>query len=265
MLLLLPLMKNRPSDMGIEPYGTRASDPARVIRETSIERLRLQMFNRHIRRTKPFWNLPLIHGLGCAGHGVVLIYIIPMAFDRGVFSSLVSAGVILTIISMVSVISRFGTPILAEIYGTRKMMATALAVQGLTVLMLFWAQDIWMFYLFAAVFGLGFGGEWTGYLVINRQYFGDGPMGTVYGWQTTGALIGHAVATSLAGLVIFVTDGNYTVVLALSMAFSLGGVLVIATLDPTAHVLIPDWEEDLPEEAKVSTIMRHTTPASAAL
>ncbi len=257
MLLMLPLMKNRPSDIGIKPYGARASDPPLVVRETSIERLRLRTFNRHIRRTKPFWNLPLIHGLGCAGHGIVLIWIIPMAFDRGVFSSLVSAGVILTILSLVSVISRFVTPILAEIYGTRKMMATALTIQGLTILMLFWAQDIWMFYLFAAVFGLGFGGEWTGYLVINRQYFGDGPMGSVYGWQTTGALIGHAVATSLAGLVIYVTDGNYNVVFALSMAFSLGGVLVIANLDSTSHVLIPDWEESLPAEARTPPIQGH--------
>ena len=254
MLLMLPLMKNRPADIGIEPYGAKASDPAPIIRETSIERLRLNMFNRHIRRTKPFWNLPLIHGLGCAGHGIVLIYIIPMAFDRGVFSSLASAGIILTILSMVSVISRFVTPILAEMYGTRKMMATALSIQGLTILMLFWAQDLWVFYLFAAVFGLGFGGEWTGYLVINRQYYGDGPMGSIYGWQTTGALMGHAVATSLAGLVIFAT-GSYNIVLALSMAFSLGGVLVIANLNATSHILIPDWEEDLPEEARGTPVI----------
>lgn len=253
MLLMLPLMKNRPADIGIEPFGARDSDPLPVVRETSIERLRLRMFNRHIRRTKPFWNLPLIHGLGCAGHGIVLIYVIPMAFDRGVFSSLASAGIILTILSMVSVISRFVTPILAEMYGTRKMMATSLAIQGVTILMLFWAQDLWVFYLFAAVFGLGFGGEWTGYLVINRQYYGDGPMGSVYGWQTTGALMGHAVATSLAGLVIYVT-GSYNVVFALSMAFSLGGVLVIANLNSTSHVLIPDWEESLPEEARSSLV-----------
>ena len=143
------------------------------------------------------------------------------------------------------------------------MMAAALTIQGLTILMLFWAQDVWMFYLFAAVFGLGFGGEWTGYLIINRQYFGDGPMGSVYGWQTTGALIGHAIATSLAGLVIFVTDGNYTFVLALSMVFSLGGVVVIATLDSTSHVLIPEWEDSLPAEARGSTSRAATAQATA--
>jgi len=29
-----------------------------------------------------------------------------------------------------------------------------------------------MFYLFGSLFGIGFGGEMTAYLVVNRQYFG---------------------------------------------------------------------------------------------
>ena len=188
----------------------------------------------------------MIHGLGCAGHGTVLIYVIPMAFERGAFSSLAQAGIILTIISLVSVFSRVVTPIMAEMYGTRRMMAASLSIQAATVFMLFWSQEAWAFYMFAAVFGIGFGGEWTGYLVINRQYYGEGPMGTIYGWQTTGALMGHAVATALAGLVIYAT-GSFNMVMALSVGFSAVGVLVISLLDDTSHVLIPDWENDLPE------------------
>jgi MFS family permease len=125
------------------------------------------------------------------------------------------------------------------------MMAASLSIQAVTVFMLFWSQEAWAFYLFAGVFGIGFGAEWTGYLVINRQYFGDGPMGTIYGWQTTGALMGHAVATGLAGLVIYAT-GSFNMVMALSVGFSAVGVLVIAILEDTTHVLIPNWEDDLP-------------------
>jgi MFS family permease len=263
MLLLLPLMRNRPADLGIEPYGAKPTDTPRIIRPIGTEMLRLKVFNQHIRRTTPFFDLPIIHGLGCAGHGVVLIYVIPMAFDRGVFTSLASAGIVLTILSMVSVISRFITPILAEMYGTRKMMAASLAIQGVTVLILFWAQDPWVFYLFAALFGLGFGGEWTGYLIINRQYFGEGPMGSVYGWQTTGALMGHAVATALAGLVVF-ASGSFNVVMGLSIAFSLGGVFVIASLQSPSHVLIPNWEDDLPPEAKTVPVGGQPRPPATA-
>ena len=246
MLAMVPFMRSKPADLSIQPYGARATDPPAVLRDKTVDRLRQKVFNQHTRRTKAFWNLPLIHGLGCAGHGTVLIYVIPMAFERGAFSSLAQAGIILTIISLVSVFSRVVTPIMAEMYGTRRMMAASLSIQAATVFMLFWSQEAWAFYMFAAVFGVGFGGEWTGYLVINRQYYGEGPMGTIYGWQTTGALMGHAVATALAGLVIYAT-GSFNMVMALSVGFSAAGVLVIALLDDTSHVLIPDWENDLPQ------------------
>ena len=263
MLALVPLMRNRPADVGIEPYGTRASDSVSARLAKNMEQLRIKTFNQHIRRTKPFWNLPLIHGLGCAGHGIILIYVAKYAIDSGVFTSLAGAGLILAIISLVSIISRFGTPVLAEIYGTRKMMAVSLSIQALTVpIIMFGPADPWVFYLFAVAFGLGFGGEWTGYLIINRQYFGDGPMGTVYGWQTTGALMGHFVATSLAGLIMFAT-GSYTAVLALSMAYSFGGVVVISLLDNNSNVLIPDWESELPDEARLRASSPGARPPSA--
>ena len=258
MLGLVPFMRNRPADIGIEPYGARPGDSVPVRLAKNMERLRIKTFNQHIRKTRPFWNLPLIHGLGCAGHGIILIYVAKYAIDSGVFTSLAAAGIILAIISLVSIISRFGTPVLAEIYGTRRMMAVSLGIQGLTVpIIMFGPAEPWLFYLFAVTFGVGFGGEWTGYLIINRQYYGDGPMGTVYGWQTTGALMGHFVATALAGLIMF-TTGSYLAVLGLSMAYSLGGVVVISLLDNNSQVLIPDWESELPDDAK----LRPAAPAA---
>jgi hypothetical protein len=108
---------------------------------------------------------------------------------------------------------------------------------------------MWTFYLFGVLFGLGFGGEMSAYLVVNRQYFGAGPTSTLYGLEMMGALLGHAVATGLAGLVLAVT-GAFALVLALSMAFSIAGMLVILHLESSARVLIPHWEASLPPEAR---------------
>ena len=261
MLLVQPFLRDRPSDIGIKPYGAMDDDPPPVVRDKVVERIRLRAFNQHMRRTKAFWNLPLVHGLGCAGHGIVLIFVVKLAVERGL--GFPEATVIITIISLVSIASRLFTPILAESYGPRKMMAASLAIQGLTVIMLFWAHDLWFFYLFGAGFGLGFGGEWTGYLVINRKYFGDGPMGSLYGFQMTGALLGHAVTMILSGLVIYAT-GSLLPVFYLSVAFNLAGVVVIILLESTSHVLIPDWEDDLPPEAQSTSIARpQPTPSIA--
>jgi cyanate permease len=200
-----------------------------------------------MRRTRPFWHLPLIHGLGCAGHGIVLLYVVPLAVEQGL--TLVSASVILSLISAWSIGSRLLTPIMAERCGGKPVMAAALLIQGLTVAVLWWAHDAWTFYLFDSLFGLGFGGEMSAYLVVNRQYFGAGPISTLYGLEMMGAMLGHAVASGLAGLVLALT-GAFTPVLALSIAFSVAGVLVILRLESSAQVLIPHWEEALPPEAR---------------
>ena len=260
LLTLCVFLRNRPSEVGLNPYGALDSDEADTPRDIALEKLRLKVFNQQIRRTRAFWNLPVIHGLGCAGHGVVLIFSIPLAVSEGL--SLTQGAFVLTIISIVSISSRFLTPILAETYGSKKVMATCLFIQGVTVLVLFWAQDVWHFYLFAALFGLGFGGEWTGYLVINRQYFGNGPMGTCYGFQMTGALLGHAIATSVGALVVDATGSFYPVMM-ISMAFSLGGAAVILTLDSTAKLLIPDWEAALPQAARPEDLPGAPAPAPA--
>ena len=214
-----------------------------------LERARVKVFNQHVRRTKAFWNLPAIHGLGCAGHGIVLMFVVPFAVMKGL--SFTEAAIILSILSVVSIPSRMLTPMIAEKYGTKTIMATCLMIQGLTVICLFFSSELWHFYAFAMLFGIGFGGEWTGYLVINRQYYGNGPMGSVYGWQMSGALMGHAFVSWIAGLIVDLT-GSYNAVFALSIAASVGGALVTMSLEDTSKRLIGDWEAAVPEEAQAA-------------
>ncbi|MBM12095.1 MAG: hypothetical protein CL759_08485 [Chloroflexi bacterium] len=254
--------RSKPADAKGLAYGASLDDPPNIVRSKEIDRLRLRVFNRAMRRTRAFWNLPTIHGLGCAGHGIVLIYSIPLAVEQGV--SLTSASYILALISIFSILGRFMAPILAERMGGKPVIMTALLVQGITVLVLFWAQDTWAFYLFGALFGLGFGGEMSAYLVVNRQYFGTGPLATLYGFETMGALSGHATATVLGGLAIYAT-GSFVPALVLSMIFSLSGVLVVLSMESNARVLIPDWEDDLPPEARSTPQVADTAVGAALL
>src|SRR4029434_6811066 len=121
------------------PYGATEADPPEVVRNPAIEPLRRQVFTHHMRRTRAFWYLPLIHGLGCAGHGIVLIYVVPLAVEQGL--TLVSASVILSLISVWSIGGRLLTPMVAERSGGKPIMAAALLIQGLTAPGLWWAHD----------------------------------------------------------------------------------------------------------------------------
>lgn len=239
--------RSKPSDVGTKAYGTRGDDPPEVVASRDVLKLRLKVFGQHMRRTRAFWNLPTIHGLGCAGHGIVLIFVVQYATELGI--GITEAAFIITFISIFSIVGRFIVPILAEHMGGKPVMLVALFLQGVTVAVLFFANDPWTFYLFGVLFGLGFGGEMSAYLVVNRQYYGTGPMATLYGWEILGAMMGHAIATLLGGLVRELT-GSYLPVFMMSMGFSIVGMVVIFTLESTKRILIPDWEDSLPAEAR---------------
>ena len=254
-ILCSVFFRSSPADASIKPYGATVDDLPDVIPPKELLRLRLKVFGQHMRKTRAFWNLPTIHGLGCAGHGIVLIFVIDYARELGI--GVTQGAFILTCISIFSIVGRFVVPILAERMGGKPVMMVALFLQCVTIAVLFFASDAWALYLFGVLFGLGFGGEMSAYLVVNRQYFGTGPMATLYGYEIMGAMMGHAIATLLGGLVRELT-GSYLPVFGLSMGFSIVGALVTLTLESTKRVLIPDWENSLPEDARSENLAQPT-------
>ncbi len=137
-------------------------------------------------------------------------------------------------------------------------MALCFFLQALPIAMLFWAHETWQFYLFAVLFGIGFGGEMSAFPIINRQYYGGAPTGTVYGWQMLGAGIGMASGSFLGGVLRDLT-GDYTLPLMCSFVLSLMGATAILILPSTAHHQIPEWEEALPPEVRSTTTVRPAT------
>ena len=245
---LLAFFHGEPADRGMRPYGIDENDKTPVEAFTSaVSKVRSQVFMKHARQTRAFWFLPLVHHLGCVGHSIVMVHGVFYATTKGV--SLEAAAFIISIYSFSSVASRLMVPILADRLGAKGVMACFYFIQGAAVLMLFWTTEPWQFYIFAVVFGVGFGGEMSAFLVVNRQYFGMGPVRTVFGIQSMGAGLGMALG-GLVGSVIYDTLGSYNIAWVVSLAASMGGMVAILTMESTKRVLIPDWEQSLPQEAQ---------------
>jgi MFS family permease len=246
MAAMIAIYRNRPEDRGVQPYGAMPGDSAVLSKRPRADRVRL--FTGFMRQTAAFWNLSSIHFLGCVGHAVILVYIIPIAVHEGL--SLVVAAGLLTVLSAVSIVTRLAVPVLSDKLGPRWVMAVAYVLQGVPVIMLFWTHETWLFYLFAVAFGVGYGGEAGSFPILNRRYFGHAPVGSAHGVQMLGAGLGMAVG-GWAGGVIFDITGGYGLALAISVGASLVGALSIGMLEPTDRLLIPDWEsEHLDEDDK---------------
>ena len=120
-----------------------------------------------------------------------------------------AAGVLSTIAGT-SIISRFAFSILTERLGGRAVLLMAVIGQSTSVLILLFASEAWVFYLFAVVFGLCYGGEMVGFPIINRQLFGvKAPLSSIYSFEILGASTGMGLGGWLGGS-LFDLSGAYT-------------------------------------------------------
>ncbi|MEX0761742.1 MAG: MFS transporter [Dehalococcoidia bacterium] len=256
---LMLLFKDTPEQAGKKPYGWKSGDKP-LVTKGEVYNKQSRQFQGFIYRTNAFWNLINIHFLGCAGHAIILVGIIPLATHRGL--SLLEASSILALISAVSVSTRFLAPVLSDKIGSKGVMFFCFFGQGAGVLMLLWANTPLEFYLFAILWAVPYGGEGTAFPVINRQYYGHSPMGPTYGWQLLGAGLGMALGGALPGMVFDIT-GAYTWAIILSAAFSLAGAAAILALEPTRDPLIPDWADIEAESEPVARPAGATGHAAA--
>ena len=250
-LIMVRFFYNEPAQIGVRALGAPEDEPIKVVQTGEIAKIRTKVFLKQAQRTGAFWNLIGIHFWGCAGHAIILVYLVAMAEDEGVSKGL-AAGAFVTL-SVTSTITRFAVPVIADRMGSKPAMAGCFFLQVAPIVLLFFAQDAWHFYLFAVLFGIGFGGEMSAFPIINRQYYGSGPIGTTYGYQMMGAGVGMAAGALIGGQLRDFT-GNFDATMALSLGLSLVGVISIMLLPTTKKELLPDWEDQLPGDSQLAHV-----------
>ncbi len=285
LLLLTRIFYNSPEDAGLRQLGADASEAPRRAPTTGVgAKERARVFLQQVRKTPAFWNLVGIHYWGCAGHSIVIVFLPIMVVEalrpvggyQGIqdpallSATAIGAGAAATM-SLVSTFTRFGVPIAADLFGSKWVMAICFALQFAPVGILFFADSPWMFYLFAILFGIGFGGEMSAFPIINRQYYGSAPIGSAYGFQMMGAGAGMASGAGLGSLLLigvrelgFPTflDNPYCWTILLSFVMSLGGVVAILFLPNTHKHQVPDWEEQLAPEFRTGAAPASPAPAA---
>jgi MFS family permease len=214
-----------PAAKGLRPYG--ADDAAARSDQHGSQRT-APVSVRAIMKQPVSWQLMGIHHLGCVSHAVILAHVVSMATFKGIPG--VEAAGVLAAIAGSSVISRFAFSVMADRLGGRITLSLALLGQTLPVIILFFASEAWVFYLFAIVFGLSYGGEMVGFPIINKQLFGArAPLSTIYSFQMVGGGTGMALGGWLGGS-LFDLSGDYTWALWTSLVVGALGVPLALSL-----------------------------------
>lgn len=175
-------------------------------------------------RTRQFWTVCAIYFIILFCVYTVLIHIVQHAIDIGI-SSTVAAGILATV-GGVSILGRFLMGGAADRIGEKKALIICLLF---LLTALFWLQVVnalWMFYLFATVYGFAHGGFFSLVSPLIAKLFGTKSHGLLFGIVIFSSTVGGAIGPFFAGYIFDVTDSYKIVFLILA---TLCGVALMLT------------------------------------
>ena len=143
----------------------------------------------------------------CICMSVPLIHLVPLIQDRGI--PLEDAGSVLFLMLIVAILGRVAFGKLADLIGAIRAYWIASCWQTVLVFVFMQIETLDNFYIFAVVYGFGYGGVMTGILVCVRVLSPLSRRASALGIVILFGWLGHAIGGYQGG-VFFDLTGNYT-------------------------------------------------------
>ncbi|MCT2592653.1 MFS transporter [Streptomyces sp. N2-109] len=209
--LVMWLLRDRPEDVGLRPYGAGDDYVTPEVSTTGAARRTLGALNSAV-RTRVFWLLAGTFAIcGASTNGLIGVHFVPAAHDHGM--AIPTAASLLAVIGVFDIIGTIASGWFTDRYDPRRLLATYYALRGVSLLFLpmLFTDDLQPPMLFFIVF---YGLDWVATvpptIALCREHFGaDGAI--VFGWVLASHQIGAAIVAFLAGLARD-TFGTYDIV-----------------------------------------------------
>ena len=206
--LAVALLRDRPADLGLAPYGGDRVIPA-VPAAGNAAALAVGALGRAV-RTKAFWALAGAFAIcGATTNGLIGIHFIPSAHDHGMATT--TAAGLLMVVGVFDIVGTVASGWLTDRVDPRILLLAYYAFRGVGLLLLPWllAETVHpSMVLFIVVYGLDWVATVPPTAALCRRIFGS--EGTiVFGWVFASHQLGAAGAALAAG-VVRDTFGSYT-------------------------------------------------------
>ena len=234
LLFCLPMTKfirNRPEDYGLQPDGNSsqptASGPVTTLGEPEFTA-------RQALRTRAFWIITFVHLSSGVAVVSLALHLIPKLTDMGM--SLSSAGVVVLTYTAIALPSQTVAGLMAERVPKTVAIFIFIAFQAAGITVIAVADSLPMVYLFAVLYGIGFGGRVPLLTAIRGDYFGRRSFATIMGLSQFPNNLSMIVAPLFAGY-MFDTTGSYLIPFSVFAGLTaLGGAAIWFAARPKAPV-----------------------------
>lgn len=225
-------LRRDPRDMGLLPDGEERA-PAQAGQSRRSFRGEPAPAAGRMMATGQFWVLAgLFFAFGFC-RATFMTHIGPHVQDLGF--TLADAATVLAILNVSSILGRIGMGRAADVMGVRFAMIIS---YGATVVDMIWglvARDLWGLYLYAFIFGFGWGAQAVLRFPATAEAFGLRSAGLVMGiLGLFENVLGAAVGVWGAGY-IFDMAGSYRIVYWTGLCISFGAVILAAMVKPSGQ------------------------------
>ena len=212
-----------PRQVGLLPYGEIAAKSGNSGSEAQGFSIQEAI------HTKQFWVLFVAYLFyGTLVNGVI-VHIVPHAVDIGV--SAVSAVSILSVIGGLTIAGGLLLGGTSDRIGKKQANIIAFVLMAVALFVLIAARELWMFYLFAVLFGFGWGGVSALMSPAVAELFGLKAHGAILGMVLFISTVGGGIGPLVAGRIFDIT-GSYQLVFLICAVFSVAGLILASLLRP---------------------------------
>jgi MFS family permease len=223
-VLIAQLLRRDPAQVGQQPYGESEGEQSGLGLEAKSFSLKEAL------HTKQFW---LFGGL-CFSFGFCLftsiVHVVPYATDLGI--SAAGAANIMVTIGVLSIVGKVVLGGAGDRIGNKQALIISFTLWSLAYSWLLIATEEWMLYLFAAAFGIAYGGNSTSQSPLVARLFGLSSHGLIFGVLGLAVAAGGALGPFIAGY-MFDATGSYQSAFMLCVIIGIVGVILTALLKPT--------------------------------
>jgi MFS family permease len=184
---------------------------------------------REVIKTRQYWFIAVAFFAFCFAMHTVVVHLVRHALDIGLTA--VAAAVLVSIWGALSIVGKVAFGGVGDKIGNRKVIIIVFSIWVVGFLGLLLVNQAWMLYLFAAVFGLGYGGFATAQSPVIAEFFGIKYHGQIFGMIFYFGNMGGALGSYLAGS-IFDLTGAYTLAFIICAFLSVISIILTLFLRP---------------------------------
>lgn len=159
-------------------------------------------------KVRQFWFLVILLVCQVFTAQLIMPHLVPHIIETGVLA--IAAANAMAILGIFSIIGRITMGSISDRIGPKRSI---LITFSLLLIALLWlatlARQEWQFYLFAALFGFGYGGGAPLFSLLTAEIFGLEFIGAIMGASTLGGTVGGAVGPIMGGYIFDLTGTYY--------------------------------------------------------